>query len=219
MVFLRKQYKRIDIGKERVKEIFSKRLSQMFKQTYGATVAKEDFEPFVGMGEDRYIGGVAEKHGIELTLPRDKEKTCALYADCVQGKLSALPGVADFVRQAATDGLKLAVATSADRIKLKVNLWEIGLDESRFDALVTGSDVEHKKPAPDLFLKAAEELGLPPRDCIVFEDAISGVQAAKKAGARCIGIASSLPEQTLLNAGADHAASGFPELRMDLPER
>ncbi len=190
---------------------------RMFEQTYGARVALEDFEPFVGMGEDRYIGGVAEKHGISLTMPRDKEQTYALYAACVQGKLKALPDVERFVRQAAAGGLKLAVATSADRIKLTVNLQEIGLDEDLFDARVTGSDVEKKKPAPDLFLKAADELGLPPCECIVFEDAVSGVQAAKAAGARCIGMASSLSEQTLLDAGADRAVSGFSDLFSRIP--
>ncbi len=189
---------------------------RMFEQTHGRTVLPADFEPFVGMGEDRYLGGVAHKYGIALTMPRDKEQTYRLYADCVKGNLNALPGVLGFIRAASDIGLKLAVATSADRIKLKVNLWEIGLDDALFDALVTGSDVTRKKPAPDLFLKASEELGLAPHECIVFEDAVNGVQAAKAAGAHCIGITSSFSSEELLAAGADRAADSFLEFLTEI---
>lgn len=182
---------------------------RMFATVHGTNVSPEDFEPFVGTGEDRYLGGVAEKYGIKLTMPRDKETAYRLYAECVQGRLHPVPGVVDFIRQAAAKGLKLAVATSADKIKMEVNLREIGLDEAIFHALVTGSDIEHKKPAPDIFLKAAERLGVAPQECIVFEDAINGVQAAKAAGARCVGVATSFSADTLEKAGADETINDF----------
>lgn len=156
----------------------------MFKTVYSTTVEPDDFTPFIGTGEERYLVGVAEKHGIVLTMPRDKETTYRLYAECVQGRLQPVPGVVEFIRRAAASGFKLAVATSADRFKMGVNLQAIGLEESLFGALVTGCDIVHKKPAPDIFLKAAEKLGVAPQECIVFEDAVTGVQAAKAAGAR-----------------------------------
>lgn len=182
---------------------------RMFATVHGTNVSPEDFEPFVGTGEDRYLGGVAEKHGIKLTMPRDKETTYRLYAECVQGRLHPVSGVVDFIRQAAAKGLKLAVATSADKIKMEINLREIGLDEAIFHALVTGSEIEHKKPAPDIFLKAAERLGVAPQECIVFEDAVNGVQAAKAAGARCVGVATSFSADTLERAGADETINDF----------
>ena len=67
------------------------------------------------------------------------------------------------------------------------NLREIGLPADSFDAYVTGEDIEHKKPAPDIFRIAAERIGVRPERCVVVEDAITGVLAAKAAGTRCLG--------------------------------
>lgn len=187
---------------------------RMFKERYGVVVQEEDFIPFVGAGEDRYLGGVAGKYGITLTMPDDKNETYRLYTECAQGKLKPLPGVKQFIQQAAEAGIRLAIATSADKFKLHVNLREMGLDQSWFDALVNGLDIEQKKPAPDIFQEAANRLGLDPSECIVFEDAINGVQAAKAAGAHCIGITSSFSEQELLSAGADSTLSGFENLTL-----
>ncbi|QHI70726.1 HAD family hydrolase [Tichowtungia aerotolerans] len=182
---------------------------RMFKETHEVDVPEEDFLPFVGSGEDRYIGGVAEKHGIILNLERDKAETYRLYGECVKGKLQALPGVKVFIESARAEGILLAVATSADEVKLKTNLHEMDLDEKLFDALVNGLEIEHKKPAPDIFLEAARRLGVDPADATVFEDAVNGVQAAKAAGAHCVGITSSFTADELLSAGADETRNGF----------
>ena len=85
-------------------------------------------------------------------------------------------------------------------------------DENLFDALVNGLDIEHKKPAPDIFLLAAKRLGLDPTECVVFEDAINGVQAAKAAGAQCIGITSSFTGLELKKVGADSTFAGFENM-------
>jgi HAD superfamily hydrolase (TIGR01509 family) len=190
-------------------EFIAKAACLMFKTVYDTDAKPSDFEPFIGTGEDRFIGGVGEKYGITLTMPRDKETTYELYAQCVQGKLQPVPGVVEFIRDAAAKGVKLAVATSADRFKMDVNLDAIGVDATLFDALITGSDIERKKPAPDIFLKAAEMMGVDPAECVVFEDAVSGVQAAKAAGCRCVGLTTSFPDQTLKEAGADQTVPDF----------
>ena len=189
---------------------------RMFWERYQTEVTVEDFEPFVGAGEDRYLGGVAEKYGISLSLESDKAETYRLYGECVKGKLQALPGVKDFIERAKAAGIRTAVATSADDVKMKTNLYEIGLDAKHFDALVNGLEVEHKKPAPDIFLEAARRLGIDPAECIVFEDAVNGVQAAKAAGARCVGITSSFAADVLLEAGADTILPGFEEIKSEM---
>lgn len=181
----------------------------MFKTVYGTEAKPSDFEPFIGTGEDRFIGGVAEKYGVRLTMPRDKETTYQLYAQCVKGRLQPVPGVVEFIKTASAKGIKMAVATSADRFKMDVNLDAIGLDADIFDALVTGSDVERKKPAPDIFLKAAEMMGVDPAECVVFEDAVSGIQAGKAAGCRCVGVTTSFSDETLREAGADETIVDF----------
>ena len=129
---------------------------RMFQETYGLSVTRGDFAPFVGAGEDRFIGGVAEKYGVALSMPRDKERTYAIYLDIIKGRLRPLPGAVDFIHLCRARGLKLALATSADRIKMEGNLREIGIPQSTFDAIVAGEDVVKKKPDPHIFLLAAQ---------------------------------------------------------------
>ena len=85
------------------------------------------------------------------------------------------------------------------------NLREIGLPETVFDAVVDGNDVVRKKPAPDIFLEACRRLALPPADCMVIEDAVSGVAAARAAGSRCLALTTSFSTAEL--AGADWFAT------------
>jgi HAD superfamily hydrolase (TIGR01509 family) len=178
----------------------------MFQNNYKTKVAAEDFLPFVGAGEDRYLGGVAEKYGITPDLDRDKATTYNRYLTIIKGRLQPMPGVKEFISKCRQYQLKLAVATSADLIKMDGNLQEIGLPANTFDTCVNGLDIKHKKPHPEIFLTAAERLEIPPVDCIVIEDAPNGIQAAKAAGARCLGLTSSFTEKELQNAGADWVA-------------
>ncbi len=184
---------------------------KMFAE-HGLTVQPEDFLTFVGAGEDRYIGGVAEKYGYPLVLSRDKARTYEIYGEIVQGKLEPLREVGEFITKCREKGLKLAVASSADMVKIRINLREIGVPFETFDAVLSGDDVTHKKPDPEIFLKAAQELGIAPEESLVVEDAINGVAAAKSAGAKCLGITSSFTVDDL-RAADWHA----PDLA-DVPE-
>ncbi len=164
----------------------------MFKEK-GLAVRPEDFLPFVGTGEDRYIGGVAETYHFPLDLPAAKKRTYEIYLDLVPARLKAFPGAREVVRLCRAAGLLLAVASSADEIKIRANLTKIGLPFAEWDAVVTGQDVVSKKPAPDIFLAAAARLRVPPQQCVVVEDAVNGVQAAKAAGMRCVAVAQTFP--------------------------
>jgi beta-phosphoglucomutase-like phosphatase (HAD superfamily) len=77
------------------------------------------------------------------------------------------------------------------------NLKEIGLPPESFDGIVVGEDIVHKKPAPDIFLLAAEHLKLKPKHCLVIEDAVSGIAAAKAAGALCLALTTSFSRRQL----------------------
>jgi beta-phosphoglucomutase len=172
---------------------------QMFGEK-GYTVERDEFRPFLGMGEDRFIGGVAEARGIPLEPERDKARTYAIYLDLIKGRLKALPGVRDYVDGCRRRGLAIAVASSADAIKVEGNLREIGLPPSTFDVVLSGSHVARKKPNPDLFLEAARQLDLAPSVCLVIEDAVAGVAAAKAAGMRCLAVTTSFPADHLGDA-------------------
>ena len=157
----------------------------------GFAVAAEEFRPFIGAGEDRFIGGVAEARGIPLDPARDKARTYQIYLEMIRGKLRPLPGVREFVETCRRRGFRLAVASGSDTIKVEANLRELGLPATDFAAIVTGSEVERKKPAPDIFLEACRRLGLEPASCLVIEDAVNGVRAAKAAGTRCLALTTS----------------------------
>ncbi len=172
---------------------------RMFAE-HGVSVQPQDFIPFVGAGENRYIGGVAEQHGFSIDIERDKARTYAIYGEIVKGRLEPLRGVRGFIARARERGLKLALASSADRVKIDINLEEIGLPPETFDAVVSGEDVVNKKPDPEIFLVASEMLELFPEQCLVVEDAVNGVAAAKAAGARCLGITTSFTPDELSDA-------------------
>ncbi len=171
-----------------------------FLASRGVEAKPEDFIPFVGAGEDRYIGGVAEKYGLSLDLEEAKRETYTIYGRLIHGRLGPLPGAREFVSRCRGRGLKLAVASAADLMKVEMNLREIGFPPGAFDVVVTGSDVTHKKPHPEIFLAAAAKLGLEPRECLVVEDAVNGVRAAKAAGCRCLGILTSFSAEDLHEA-------------------
>jgi len=166
----------------------------------GLKVQPEDFLPFVGAGENRYIGGVAEKYNFPIDIERDKNYTYDIYLELIKGRLDPLPGVRNFIQKCRSLQIKIAVASSADLKKVRGNLSEINLSIDTFDAVITGEDVIHKKPAPDIFILAAKKIGLEPRNCLVVEDAINGVQAAHAAGARCLGLTTSFTADQLAEA-------------------
>jgi HAD superfamily hydrolase (TIGR01509 family) len=171
----------------------------MFREK-GLVLQPTDFLPFVGAGENRYIGGVAEKYHFPLDLPAAKKRTYEIYLDLVHSQLEAFPGAHHLVLDCRKAGLHVAVASSADKIKVFANLQKIDLPPEFWDAAVVAEDVRRQKPAPDIFLAAAKKLDVKPSTCVVVEDAVNGIQAAKAAGMRCIAIASTFPAERLREA-------------------
>lgn len=178
----------------------------------GVPVQPDDFLPFVGTGENRYIGGVAEKHGVTLDIEAAKRRTYEIYLDFVPTRLRAFPGAVELVRTCRHAGLKVAVASSADLVKIEANLNQIGLPPREWEAIVSAEDVTHRKPAPDIFLAAARKLGVSPEACVVIEDAVNGVQAAKTAGMRCIAVAQTFDAALL--GQADLVRPGIRDLTL-----
>jgi beta-phosphoglucomutase len=172
---------------------------QMFAE-HNVVVQPSDFLEFVGSGENRYLGGVAEKYGFAFDLERDKARAYEIYDQKVVGRLKPLPGVIDFIALCKRKGIKIAVATSADEVKMHINLREMGIPASTFDATVSGSEVINKKPDPEIFIMAAAKLGLTTSECIVVEDAINGVKAANAAGCACLALTTSFPPELFTDA-------------------
>lgn len=195
--------------------ILAEAAEKMFAEK-GFTVRHEEFHPFIGMGEDCYLSGAAQARGIPLDPVADKARTYALYLERIDGRLGPLPGVLDFVGKCRRLGFKTAVASSADEVKVKANLRAIGLPHDSFDAVLDGMMVANKKPDPAIFLEACRRLGLEPERCLVVEDAVAGVAAAKAAGCRCLAVTTSFGRDDLKQAdwiasGLDHAPEAVLE--------
>jgi beta-phosphoglucomutase family hydrolase len=118
----------------------------------------------------------------------------ALYREMYGPHRAAIRGFEDFVTQADEKGVALAVATSAPPKNIVFTLDELDL-RRHFATVVGAADVKQGKPHPDVFLKAAEQLGADPANCIVFEDAPMGVEAARRAGMRAVVITTTLPAE------------------------
>ena len=135
--------------------------------------------------------GIADDQAKEYIARKEAD-----YREIFARDFREVAGFSRFARQAQERGLKLAVATAGDRNNLEFVLARVQLAR-RPDAEVRGDQGLPGKPRPDIFLKAAQTLGVPPAECIVFEDAPFGIEAAQGAGMRAVAICSTHTAQEL----------------------
>ncbi len=188
---------------------------RVLKDRFGLEgVTAEDFAAGIGRGAEAYVKAGAKAHGLELTdeqaHPAAQLRERYLIEALRKEPLPAFPGVLKLI-QAALDhpDFRAAIATSASRELSQAILEAVGAPYGRM-AYVSGSEVKKKKPDPELFLKAARQLDLAPARCVVFEDAPSGVQAAKAAGSACIAVTNSASAEEL--AGADLVCASLEQI-------
>lgn len=178
---------------------------------YGVNAVKEDFAPFYGMGEDSFIGGVSRKHGVEYTLEM-KDKAYNKYCAIVKDVLGHDKTTINMLKKLKELGFKMAVASSADSVKVRANLNAIDAVDGIFDSIVTGSDIINKKPDPEIYIKAYKSVNSLPENCVVVEDAPSGIQAGNTAGILTIGVTSSFSKEALEKHNPDYIVSKTPEI-------
>ena len=186
----------------------------MFKELYGVTVQPEDFRPFVGHGDERYVEGVAEKYGVTIDTQAAVNCRADSFFKLLRDEpLPAAPGVLELVAAARQDPeVSLAIATSGQKAKQFPVIEGTGLRLEWFDVVITGDDVTRKKPDPQIYLLTGDRLGLSPERCVVFEDAPAGVQAAKAAGMWCVAVTSTVSREEL--AGADLIVDSLAEVSL-----
>ncbi len=174
----------------------------MFRELYGVEVQPEDFRPFVGTGDERYVEGVAEKYGLRIDTEAAVERRAENFFKLLRDSpLPAAPGVLELVQAARqADDVRLAIATSGRQEKQFPVIEGTGLKLDWFDVVITGNDVTRKKPDPQIYLITARRLGLRPDRCVVFEDAPAGVAAARAAGMYCVAVTSTVQADRLADA-------------------
>ena len=167
-------------------------------------VQPEDFEAGIGKGAERFVLAAAEVHAMKLTDEQVKAAAALreqYLIETIQAEpLPAFPGVLELIDEALqTHDFRLAIATSAS-LELSRTILESAKIPYQKMVYVTGSEIKRKKPDPELFLVAASRMGILPAHCVVIEDAPSGVQAAKTAGAKCIAVTNSTSADNLQKA-------------------
>ena len=178
---------------------------------FGIHADPEDFREFCGMGEKAYFGGVAEKYGGHYSQEL-KDRCYDYYVRDAEKDIILFEGVPDVIRTLHARGYKIAIASGALPIKVNTNIKAGKLPTECFDAVVTAADVEKQKPDPEIFLKAAAGMGLEPSECIVCEDAVSGVKGAIAGGMQVLGITTTFPAERLKELGATHTSNHIRKL-------
>lgn len=159
-----------------------------------------------------YLGAHLGDDEVAL-LNHEKE---AVYRELYAPHRKTVAGFDALIARARANGVKLAVGTAAPPANVEFTLDGLAL-RRHFDAIVGATDVARGKPHPDVFLKAAELCGVAAEHCIVFEDAPLGVEAARRAGMRCVVLTTTLPAASF--AGFDNViaiAADFSELKAEL---
>ena len=185
-----------------------------FSRKYGNELSERDIVGWMGMTNRAYQERILGRQVDDAESGRMSEEKEVLYRELYRPHMRPAPGLTRLLDLATARGVRLAVASGAP--KANINFIMDGLDLRRyFPVLVDDSTYSRGKPDPECFLTAARMLGVEPKDCTVFEDAVKGVQAGKAAGMEVVALTLYTPAEELLAAGADRAISSFDEF---LPE-
>jgi beta-phosphoglucomutase family hydrolase len=177
----------------------------------GYSVSNSEFCDFFGMRNEeivqRLLGNDVTAEQISAIAGRKEE----IYRRLVHQSLAPVLGLMPLLADLRAHGFRLALGTSAPPENIALIFDELQLDD-KFDAVVGGADVTRGKPHPDVFLLAAERLAVPPQCCVVIEDAVAGIEAARAAGMHSIAVTSTNSREKLLAAGADRVVDSLAEL-------
>ncbi len=164
----------------------------------GFVMTPEFFRRTFGQRNDAIIKQLVP-HATEEQIAQWGERKEALYREVARGRLQPLPGAVELLRGLKAAGFRCALASSTPRVNIAFAIEQLGLSDV-FHAFVGAEDVTKGKPDPEVFLTAAQRIGVPPERCVVFEDAVAGVIAAKRAGMKCIAVTTTNPREALSEA-------------------
>lgn len=186
--------------------------------------AEEYYRDYLAYDDRGCFERVLEQQGVRPSddrISRLIERKTAYLKPVMQDSIAVFPGVADFVRSAAAK-YPLAIASGALRHEVEMVVRHAGIID-KFVAIVTAEDVSQGKPNPESFLEAraqinaAMQTAIEPAECLVIEDSIHGINAARAAGMRCLAVTNSYPRHKL--AAADIVVDGLSGLTITDVER
>jgi HAD superfamily hydrolase (TIGR01509 family) len=195
---------------------------KVFEDIFGLKgVRPSDFAEGIGKGAEKFVKAAADVHGLQLTDEQIKAAARLREQYLIEAirkePLPSFPGVLEIINAALQrKDFRLAIATSATLELSRAILESVKVPYPKM-VYITGSEITRKKPDPELFLTAAKRMEIVPADCVVFEDAPSGVQAAKAAGARCIAVTNSTTAENL--SGADLICDSLEQINVGIIQK
>jgi beta-phosphoglucomutase len=169
----------------------------------GYTLSREAYyREYLGLDDRECFRSTFARLGLphdDVTVRQAVARKHALYQEALRRSMQLVPGVVDFIEGAALDGFQLAIVSGALRSEIDLILNESGL-RPHFAEIIAAEDVAVCKPDPSGYNRAREMLELAPRRCVVLEDSLPGLRAARAAGMRCAMLATSHPEDACRDA-------------------
>jgi beta-phosphoglucomutase len=187
------------------------RIEQELFEELGITLTQAEHRRYQGTGSIEMWRSIIDEHSLDAEAVNLSERQRSRFLGYLkEGAVPRVPGIAELLSHLRSRGIPIAVASSSAGPVVRRVLSHTGLD-GFFGVVVSGDEVARSKPAPDIFLLAAERLALAPKRCLVVEDSENGVAAAKAAGMVCLGFRNPGSGSPPL-AGADYRVESAREL-------
>lgn len=195
-------------------EIHRQAFAEFFRR-YGVERTFDELSRVFGKGNDDIMGelmpaDVVERVGIRQ-LGYEKE---AIYREIYAPIITPQPGLLAFLAECEREGLRSAVGSSGYKANVDFVLDKCNI-RRYFEATVAGDEVTRCKPDPEIYLTAAAKLGLAPCECVVFEDAEAGIEAAKRAGMKVVALATTFDRAFLATTDADMIIGDFRDISVE----
>ncbi len=187
-----------------------------FSQKYNPDLSKEQVSKIMhGRTNQDIISEIMGRDMSAEEIDKYSEEKELIYQKLIEPKIKEVRGFTSFIR--TLGDMKRNIATSAPPMNIDFVLTKLGIAKYFDKSLIVNSSMVTKgKPDPEVYLKAAERLGVEPSDCLVFEDSPSGVKAAKNAGMKVVGVATTIPTNRLTNElQTDFAINDFTEINLE----
>lgn len=188
------------------------RAFEIFCSRYGADGSSERLVPLFGMGNDDIMRTLMPPEVVQArgTAALSDEKE-AIYRQIYEPVIEPVRGLREFLASLKEAGIRCAVGSSGCADNVRFVLEKCSIDQY-FDACISGDMVTRCKPDPEIYLTAAASLGLPAVECLVFEDALAGIEAAERAGMHVTAVATTLPREVLeKRVGAENVIDDFTQ--------
>lgn len=177
-------------------------LNQAFKTLCNLELSNEDSVPYMGTTAAKHVGGIIETFSLDADIQELIDKHESLFIEAItQSPQLAITDSTDLLRNVSLDPeWSVGLATSSTRNRSEHTIRACNIDESKLDSWFTGDDITKSKPDPEIYLASALSLGIAPAQCVVIEDSVAGVTAAKAANMACIALTGTFPGESLRHA-------------------